>query len=99
MVPVEIQELIDSGWCPWWKQPVLMSDWESIEHQAWVSRLTTTETHKQAVNTNMPQWFIEIVARSKDRAMRRHQRIRKRISRMKSDAMLRLLENLGLGVK
>ena len=89
-VPVEAI-VSEVEWFPWWKKPLLMSDWESIEHQALISATMTMETYDKAKETDMPFFFIEMVAKRRYQARRRYFRIRWKIANMKSQGALNLL--------
>ena len=81
----------DANWFPWWKKPLLMSDWESIECQALFSARMVTNTYHNAKETGMPFCFVEMVARRRYQSCRRYFRIRWRIENMKSKGALNLL--------
>ena len=85
------------AWFPWWKKPVLWSEWQQLESQALRSCQMTGETYRDAKETKMPQWFVEKVARNWFRAKRRYFRVKRSNESRKQRVLLFLLREIGCG--
>lgn len=85
-----------ANWFPWWKKPVLSSDWDKVLDQAHRLAALTTETHDQAKESGMPFWFVQTTAKSKFRACRRYWRLKRRVDSMWRKLATNLLHELGL---
>ena len=73
----EIQAAIDA-WIPWWRCPESQEEWDKLVEQRATFAASLIETHKRAVESGMPRWFIEKVARQRYRNIRKYQRTKRR---------------------
>lgn len=73
----EIQAAIDA-WIPWWRRPTSQAEWDKLVEQKEMFAASAIDTHKRAVESKMPQWFIERVAKSKYQAIRKYKRTKRR---------------------
>ena len=85
-----------ASWWPWWRKPVLMSDWEQLLSQAKRLAELTTMTHREAKTEQMPFWFVQKTAHTKWKACRKYWRVKRRLERCKHQAASNLLQVLGL---
>ena len=73
----EIQAAIDA-WIPWWRRPISQAEWDKLVEQKATFAASAIDTHKRAVESEMPYWFIQRVAKSKYQAIRRFRRTKRR---------------------
>lgn len=85
-----------SNWYPWWKKPVTPGDWDKLVEQRAIFASSAIQTHKLAIETKMPFWFIQQVARNKYTLLRKYERTKKRAELEKNKMYTNLLHAIGL---
>lgn len=73
----QIRAAIDA-WIPWWRRPESQAEWDKLVEQKATFAASAIDIHKRAVESRMPQWFIERVARQKYQAIRKYKRTKRR---------------------
>ena len=87
------------NWHPWWKRPVTPIEWDKVVEQRARFAASAIETHRKAVESNMPFWFIQRVARNKYVLIRKYQRTKRRATIERNRMGANLLKVLGLGCR
>lgn len=88
---VATDEIPQVDWFPCNRKPISPSDWEKLERQALVFASSSINTFKDAVESQMPTWFIQQCAKTKYRLIRRYHRVKRRAAEEKQLAIERLL--------
>lgn len=73
----ELQAAIDA-WIPWWRCPQSQDEWDKLVEQRATFAASAIETHQNAVESRMPQWFIERAAKSKYQMVSKYRRTKRR---------------------
>ena len=94
----EVEKALEN-WHPWWKRPVTPGEWDKIVEQRARFAASAFETHRDAVESMMPFWFIQRAARNKYVLIRKYQRTRRRAEIEKSRMAKNLLHAIGFGCR
>jgi hypothetical protein len=91
------QVVSHDDWLPWRQKPILWSDWQQLEQQALRTCQRTGETYRDSKRCNLPDWFMERVARNWYRAKRRYWRIKRGNESRLKRGLVNLLAQIGCG--